>query len=168
MRQRITERADGTRVIETVADYQSYEEDGTRDALYTRLYQFDLDSGKVAANAYSPRLQSFEPWKNDPRDLGYTPESDEFVYDADLQYDKQVTTSGIAAFGAPVELGSAQLADGTAAAFAWNRARSTSGTHARNETPPPPAAPTRATPTSACSPRPQRRRRPRRRLRLKP
>lgn len=25
----------------------------------------------------------FEPWKNAPRDLGYTPESDEFVYDAD-------------------------------------------------------------------------------------
>ena len=120
VRQRITEREDGTRVIETVADYQSYEEDGARDALYTRLYQFDLDSGKVAANAYSPRLQSFEPWKNDPRDLGYTPESDEFVYDADLQYDKQVTTSGIAAFGAPVELGSAQLADGTAAEFAWD------------------------------------------------
>jgi len=120
VRQRITEREDGTRVIETVADYQSYEEDGARDALYTRLYQFDLDSGKVAANAYSPRLQSFEPWKNDPRDLGYTPESDEFVYDADLQYDKQVTTSGIAAFGAPVELGSAQLADGTAVEFAWD------------------------------------------------
>ena len=120
MRQRITEREDGTHVIETVADYQSYEEDGARDALYTRLYQFDLDSGKVAANAYSPRLQSFEPWKNDPRDLGYTPESDEFVYDADLQYDKQVTTSGIAAFGAPVELGTAQLADGTAAEFAWD------------------------------------------------
>ncbi|WP_210400154.1 metallophosphoesterase, partial [Corynebacterium sp. HMSC034A01] len=120
VRQRITEREDGTHVIETVADYQSYEEDGARDALYTRLYQFDLDSGKVAANAYSPRLQSFEPWKNDPRDLGYTPESDEFVYDADLQYDKQVTTSGIAAFGAPVELGSAQLADGTAAEFTWD------------------------------------------------
>lgn len=120
VRQRITEREDGTRVIETVADYQSYEEDGARDALYTRLYQFDLDSGKVAANAYSPRLQSFEPWKNDPRDLGYTPESDEFVYDADLQYDKQVTTSGIAAFGAPVELGTAQLADGTAAEFTWD------------------------------------------------
>ena len=120
VRQRITEREDGTRVIETVADYQSYEEDGARDALYTRLYQFDLDSGKVAANAYSPRLQSFEPWKNDPRDLGYTPESDEFVYDADLQYDKQVTTSGIAAFGAPVELGTAKLADGTAAEFAWD------------------------------------------------
>ena len=120
VRQRITEREDGTHVIETVADYQSYEEDGARDALYTRLYQFDLDSGKVAANAYSPRLQSFEPWKNDPRDLGYTPESDEFVYDADLQYDKQVTTSGIAAFGAPVELGTAKLADGTAAEFAWD------------------------------------------------
>ena len=68
--QRITEREDGTRVIETVADYRSYEEDGAHDALYTRLYQFDLDSGKVAANAYSPRLQSFEPWKNAPRDLG--------------------------------------------------------------------------------------------------
>ena len=120
MRQRITEREDGTHVIETVADYQAYEEDGARDALYTRLYQFDLDSGKVAANAYSPRLQSFEPWKNDPHDLGYTPESDEFVYDADLQYDKQVTTSGIAAFGAPVELGTAQLADGTAAEFTWD------------------------------------------------
>ncbi|OFT58732.1 hypothetical protein HMPREF3151_03405 [Corynebacterium sp. HMSC05H05] len=120
VRQRITEREDGTHVIETVADYQSYEEDGARDALYTRLYQFDLDSGKVAANAYSPRLQSFEPWKNDPHDLGYTPESDEFVYDADLQYDKQVTTSGIAAFGAPVELGTAQLSDGTAAEFTWD------------------------------------------------
>ena len=120
VRQRITEREDGTHVIETVADYQAYEEDGARDALYTRLYQFDLDSGKVAANAYSPRLQSFEPWKNDPHDLGYTPESDEFVYDADLQYDKQVTTSGIAAFGAPVELGTAQLSDGTAAEFTWD------------------------------------------------
>jgi len=120
VRQRITEREDGTHVIETVADYQSYEEDGARDALYTRLYQFDLDSGKVAANAYSPRLQSFEPWKNDPRDMGYTPESDEFVYEADLQYDKQVTTSGIAAFGAPVELGTAKLADGTAAEFSWD------------------------------------------------
>ena len=120
VRQRITEREDGTHVIETVADYQAYEEDGARDALYTRLYQFDLDSGKVAANAYSPRLQSFEPWKNDPHDLGYTPESDEFVYDADLQYDKQVTTSGIAAFGAPVELGTAQLSDGTATEFTWD------------------------------------------------
>ena len=120
VRQRVTEREDGTHVIETVADYQSYEEDGARDALYTRLYQFDLDSGLVAANAYSPRLQSFEPWKNDPRDLGYTPESDEFVYEADLQYDKQVSTSGIAAFGAPTEVGSASVADGAEATFEWD------------------------------------------------
>ena len=117
VRQRVTEREDGTHVIETVADYQSYEEDGARDALYTRLYQFDLDSGKVAANAYSPRLQSFEPWKNDPRDLGYTPESDEFVYEADLQYDKQVSTSGIVAFGAPTELGTATVSKDTDASF---------------------------------------------------
>lgn len=117
VRQRVTEREDGTHVIETVADYQSYEEDGARDALYTRLYQFDLDSGKVAANAYSPRLQSFEPWKNDPRDLGYTPESDEFVYEADLQYDKQVSTSGIVAFGAPTELGTATVSKDTDTSF---------------------------------------------------
>lgn len=117
VRQRVTEREDGTHVIETVADYQSYEEDGARDALYTRLYQFDLDSGKVAANAYSPRLQSFEPWKNDPRDLGYTPESDEFVYEADLQYDKQVSTSEIVAFGAPTELGTATVSKDTDASF---------------------------------------------------
>lgn len=31
-----------------------------------------------------------------------------------------MTTSGIAVFGAPVELGSAQLADGTVAEFAWD------------------------------------------------
>lgn len=120
VRQRITEREDGTHVIETVSDCQAYEEDSARDALYTCLHQFGLDSGKVAANAYSPRLQSFEPGKNDPRGLSYTPETDEFVYDADLQYDKQVSTSGIVRFGAPVELGTAQLSDGTAAEFTWD------------------------------------------------
>ncbi|WP_408911527.1 hypothetical protein ACKFRZ_03815 [Corynebacterium gottingense] len=56
VRQRITER-----------------EDGTRDALYTCLYQFDLDSGKVAANAYSPRLQSFRTVEERPARSGLHP-----------------------------------------------------------------------------------------------
>ncbi|MEH0147234.1 lamin tail domain-containing protein [Corynebacterium sp. Q4381] len=120
VRQRLTEREDGTKVFETVADYQSYEEDGARDALYTRLYQVDLDSGILAGNAYSPRLQSFEPWKNDVRDLGYTPESDEFTFEVPLQYEKVVATSGIAAFGTAETVGSAELRAGSAVTFDWN------------------------------------------------
>ena len=121
VRQRVLDREDGTKVIETVADYQSYEDDNARDALFTRLFQIDLDSGTFAVNAYMPRKDDYQPWKYDPRGLGYTNSSDEFVYeDIPLQYEKEVATAGIVAFGAPEKLGEgtgertwAPLADAT-------------------------------------------------------
>lgn len=106
VRQRVLDREDGTKVIETVADYQSYEDDNARDALFTRLFQIDLDSGTFAVNAYMPRKDDYQPWKYDTRGLGYTNSSDEFVYQGiPLQYEKEVATSGIVAFGAPEKLG---------------------------------------------------------------
>src|SRR5699024_5446658 len=67
----------GRTVVEMLADYQGYrstlEEDPTvvredlldRDTGFQRLLQLDLDAGLMAVNAYSPTLDSFEPWLYD-------------------------------------------------------------------------------------------------------
>lgn len=102
VRQRVLQDVGGTpgrTVIETVADYQSYEADGRRDALFLRMFQIDVAGGQVAINAYSPAQDSFEPHLFETRDGWYGPEDDELVLPIDLQYDKRIVSEGLMVLG---------------------------------------------------------------------
>jgi len=119
VRQRVIERDDGTAVVETVADYQSYEHDDARDAMFFRLYQVDVGSGETAINAYHPGLDSYTPYEYDPRDMGYTAESDELTVPITLMYDKRVDTSGIQVLEGPESIATVDLAAGDSETVAW-------------------------------------------------
>jgi hypothetical protein len=119
VRQRVIEREDGTAVVETVADYQSYEHDDARDAMFFRLYQIDVGSGQMAINAYHPGLDSYTPYEYDPRGMGYTAESDELTMPITLLYDKRVDTAGIQVLEAPETIDTVDLAAGDSASVTW-------------------------------------------------
>ena len=86
---------DGTAVVETVADCQSYVHEDAGDAMFLRMYQNDVGSGQMAVNANHPRWDSFTLYGYDPRDMGYTAASDELTMPITLRYDKRGSTSGI-------------------------------------------------------------------------
>ena len=119
VRQRVIERDDGSAVVETVADYQSYEHEDARDALFLRMYQIDVGSGQMAINAYHPRMDSYTPYEFDPRDMGYTAESDELTMPITLMYDKRVATSGIQVLESPETIDVVDLAAGASTTIAW-------------------------------------------------
>ncbi|WP_345476908.1 lamin tail domain-containing protein [Nesterenkonia rhizosphaerae] len=95
VRQRNVDYKEGSVILETVADYQSYENEDARDAVFNRLYQIDADGGEVAINAYSPVLDSFQPHLYEHREGTYTDEDDELVMPIQLQYDKEVATDSV-------------------------------------------------------------------------
>ncbi len=119
VRQRVIEREDGTAVVETVADYQSYEHEDARDALFLRMYQIDVGSGQMAVNAYHPGMDSYTPYEYDPRDMGYTAASDELILPITLMYDKRVATSGIQVLESPETIDTITLAAGESDTIAW-------------------------------------------------
>lgn len=107
VRQRVLEdvgATPGRTVVETVADYQSYHDDGSRVAVFNRLYQVDVDAGAMAINAYSPVLDSFEPHRYEHRhpdpespqpDFDFTAEHDELVLPIDLMSDRRVASASV-------------------------------------------------------------------------
>lgn len=119
VRQSVIEREDGTAVVETVADYQSYEHEDARDALFLHMYQIDVGSGQMAVNAYHPGLDSYTPHEYDPRDMGYTPESDELIMPIMLMYDKRVATSGIRVLEDTETIDNVNLAASESATVTW-------------------------------------------------
>jgi hypothetical protein len=108
----------GRTVVETVADYQSYEVDSARDALFLRMLQVDVAGEQLGINAYSPDLDSFTPHEYETRDGWYTPESDELVMPISLQYDKRVASSGLLLLGGVEDVVDRSSADGAASLLA--------------------------------------------------
>ncbi|WP_110183030.1 lamin tail domain-containing protein [Nocardioides solisilvae] len=112
-------------VVQMLADYQGYRSTQPaprgdtldRDTGFQRLLQFDVDAELMAANAYSPHLDSFdaytydEPGMRDP--YRYGPEDDEFVAKVDLLVGKQLTATDWALTAASSEVSSGRVAAGT-------------------------------------------------------
>ncbi|PWD49910.1 hypothetical protein C8046_03655 [Serinibacter arcticus] len=124
VRQRVLEDVGGTpgrTVVETVADYQSYASQDVRDSVFLRLYQVDVAAGRMAVNAFSPRHDSFEPFRYEHRNGWYTAESDELVLPVDLLYAKTVRTSAVTVLSdvAPVG-GVLTLAGGEDGEVTWS------------------------------------------------
>lgn len=94
----IRQREEGTQddhwVVETVADFQSYEHEGGRTALFNRLMQIDVDSGQMAVNHYTPIYDSFEPHQFQPPERAgqFGPELDEAMMSIDLMWSKEVSS----------------------------------------------------------------------------
>ncbi|GAA1825580.1 lamin tail domain-containing protein [Nesterenkonia flava] len=121
IRQREEATQDDRWVVEMVADFQSYEHEGGRTALFNRLMQIDVDGGEVAINAYSPVYDSFEPHLFQPseRDDYYGPEHNEAVLSIDLMWDKAVLPEGLTVLTGVEELSSDDLESGRSRSVTW-------------------------------------------------
>src|SRR5699024_2830170 len=121
----------GRTVVEMLADYQGYrstlEEDPTvvrddlldRDTGFQRLLQLDLDAGLMAVNAYSPTLDSFEPWLYDEpahrgENIRYSATDEEFVVSVDLTRSTTLSPEAFAVTGPATEAAAGSAAPGEA------------------------------------------------------
>jgi 3',5'-cyclic AMP phosphodiesterase CpdA len=111
---------DGRIVVEMLANYSLFQDDGLRDTGFLRLLQVDVDAKKMAVNTYSPWLDKHNAWEHDTADR-YTADDDEFTIDIDINdiYDKRVETDAIGLQRPAERIGSVSVGDGETASVNW-------------------------------------------------
>jgi hypothetical protein len=111
---------DGRVVVEMLANYSLFWDEGLRDTGFLRLLQVDLDAKTMAVNTYSPKLDKHNAWEHDTAGR-YVAEDDEFVIEIDINdgYDKRVEADFVG-LQYPVEtIGAVPVDDGDTAAITW-------------------------------------------------
>ncbi|THV32902.1 lamin tail domain-containing protein [Glycomyces buryatensis] len=119
--QRDVDGVEGRTVVEMLANYQDFQDNGNQNAGFMRLLQFDVDSGLMAVNTYSPLRDEFNAWEYDTEGR-YTDADDEFTVEVDLNavYDKRVATDLITPHTERREIGTATAGDGETTTVDWN------------------------------------------------
>jgi hypothetical protein len=115
---------DGRMVVEMMANHQFFELPGDQRRVgHFRLLQVDLESGRMAVNTYSPKLDDHNAWEFDTNTgRQYLDSADEFAVPLDLP---SRTTSlrtdaiGLAVRGTTV-IGSADIESGETATVTWD------------------------------------------------